>query len=891
MRNPDKHLHGSLHQGSLCLTATNRLTRQMIAEFDQQMIRSGISVWHRPQVYSLDNWCQQQAGHLGIAGQLLNKAQSLFLWEKVIREDIANTGHELLQVAPTARKAQQAAKLLHEFDVTLLGSDASADHRAFRRWHKAWLAELEKVDRIDPANLINVISEALTANKIVPPDHIVIAGFDDFNPARSRLLNALRQSGSTVEIANVGLIDSKCEKLTVSDPATEVATCARWVRKILQSEPPARIGIVAPQLESYQSLVMHHFHAELDPAGMLRGDGQSLPFNISLSRRLMDEGVVYSALQLLCLSQSVSMDALSWLLRCPHIASGNARAGHRGIVDAKLRERGIARFPLWRIKRLLSDAGCDDSFIAVIDALIKLKKEGRKLLPGVWADKFGMTLQNCGWPGDRSVSSREYQAVERLRSLLVEMASLDVLSEPLDLLEATAFLRRLAGEVEFQPESSDSPVQILGLLEAGGLQFDYLWVVGMHAAALPEPIRPNPFIPLEVQKKTGMPHADADRELEYAEQIIHRLSGSAPHVIHSWPQTEEGVDYRPSPFIRDLPDSDFSDSTSMAPQEIISRDRIDLERLSDNLASPLVSNKPVQGGTAIVKEQALCPFRAFAHYRLKVRGLEVPDIGVDNMVRGTLVHSTLEFFWDETGTHEQLCRMTTDELRGRLQSAAEKAVSRQEGKNRSDLPPLTRGLEVKRLVSLCELWLDLEVARAPFEVVEQEQLHQKTIGRLHFRTRIDRIDRLKDGTLAIIDYKTGLPDPTQWFDERISEPQLPIYCYGLDNADIGAVLFAVVRNGARNCRFSGIARQTADFPRLNNNTLQRLLEEQGWDSIDQVLDSWKLVLPALADAFVRGDAAVDPIDSDKSCRYCDLMTLCRIHEADDWPVGREVNDD
>ena len=52
-------------------------------------------------------------------------------------------------------------------------------------------------------------------------------------------------------------------------------------------------------------------------------------------------------------------------------------------------------------------------------------------------------------------------------------------------------------------------------------------------------------------------------------------------------------------------------------------------------------------------------------------------------------------------------------------------------------------------------WLNLEKARPPFVVLEQETTRFVTIGDLNLTLQIDRIDQLSHDQWMIIDYKTG----------------------------------------------------------------------------------------------------------------------------------------
>ena len=49
-----------------------------------------------------------------------------------------------------------------------------------------------------------------------------------------------------------------------------------------------------------------------------------------------------------------------------------------------------------------------------------------------------------------------------------------------------------------------------------------------------------------------------------------------------------------------------------------------------------------------------------------------------------------------------------------------------------------------------------------------------------------------------------------------------------------------------------------------------------------VLDQWKAALENLAGEFRGGAAQVQPKDPRKTCQYCDLKPLCRIHEMNAW---------
>lgn len=891
----DKNLYAAAGEGSLILTVNDRLARELSQQYDCEQQRLGLAAWLRPDILSLSAWlCRCQ---LLIPGTLLflNNAQLQHAWEIIVESDAEQSGNDLLQVPQTARKALQAHQLLIRYSADFDSDEAAEDHKAFLRWRKTW--QSRAIDRgwHDPVETPWLLSEAINREHIPLPGKIIFAGFDEITPDLLHLCDVMNKYGVCIEHWHPQPCQNvQCQRVAADDPADEVNQCARWIRALLTKNPDVSIGVVAPRLEVYQFLIEQVFTAELDPKALLAGEETQQVFNLSLGHGLDREGVIHAALRLLRLGMRVNHAEISWLLCTPYIRGSLGEASSRAQMDREL--RGLRRFEwsLPRLARTLKRLSAKytlavPDFVKIVEIIAADLNQSAKRMPGFWAEYFAIYLGKLGWPGERGLSSREYQAVQHLRNSLAELASLDGVSSPIDRSAAVRILARNMNSLEFQPEGADGPVQVLGELEASGFVFDHLWVLGLHDSALPKPPGPNPFIPLPVQRRYRMKRSDAEREYLFAEQISTRLFSAAPDIVLSWPVQDNGAEQRPSSFIRGIPEGQPLLAESSAPARIIWQERTSLEEIDDCQGPPLSTRKPFTGGTNIIKDQALCPFRAFAHHRLRAEQLDVPDIGIDNMARGSLVHIALELFWGKVVDQDTLLSLAETTLNKLLDEVVDSALSRLEKERRYDLPARQRQIEQQRLISLLQQWIEFERQRSRFRVVASEQNHQVRIGKLSIRTRIDRIDELDDSTYAIIDYKTGRTEPLQWLDDRITEPQLPTYCLGLSREQIGAVMFAVVRGKVKESGFRGLARKDEAWPGAKSRTLAARLDEKGWGSLEEVLAHWDSTLPALGDAFARGDASVDPVDVKLACQYCDLTGFCRILER--GTASLEGNDD
>ncbi|MFA6037273.1 MAG: PD-(D/E)XK nuclease family protein [Legionellales bacterium] len=437
--------------------------------------------------------------------------------------------------------------------------------------------------------------------------------------------------------------------------------------------------------------------------------------------------------------------------------------------------------------------------------------------------KTNQDLHN--WPGDRVLNSEEYQVVKRFYELLNEAAMLDLVQPRSSYYN---LLYQQASNIIFQGESEYAPIQILGALEGEGLYFHALWVTGLHHENWPPVSKPHPFLPIDLQRENNMPHASSEREYTFAAHLTQRFTQQAHQVILSYPLQEDDKRLIPSRLISDypilnnkyaLPDCEFYDKNLI------------LESWND-LPVPLKSKQKMKGGIGLLQSQSVCPFQAFARYRLKARTLEPEQTGLTYAQRGELVHAALEFFWKNIKSSDNLNLDQSEAIKNAVNFAVKKL-------------PVTMHIELEknRLNQLLMQWLKYEKNRPAFNVIDTEKNIEINFENLTLHARIDRIDQLATGEILLIDYKTG--------QANITEVQLPLYAISQPQA-------------------SGVAIAKV---KANEHHLQIIDDyELPWN---EMLAQWEQTLSTLADDFTKGEAQVSP-DGEQTCRYCDLELLCRV---------------
>lgn len=889
----------------LVLCATTRLAQSLQQGFGNRMVDEGKSRWHALDAMTLDQWfsaleeeilLRDAAASDRFSRRVLNNFQAQLLFELAITEDLQDSV-DIFDISALAANALEAHQIATLWNIALDDVFASEEQRKFVKWRRRFLALCEAKACIDAATHTQHLLAQLDsgAPRLKLPDWVVFAGFDRFTPVETALKSILATRGVSLGELQEAVQPDSVRVLSLPDTRAEIHAAAVWAAQCLQSHPKARIGIVVPNLSALRNTIQDTFDRTLAPAAYRTSLAElPRPYNISLGIPLTEYPIVGAAFELLglMLKQNKAEQAdISRLLRSPFWSAGVSELDLRCRLEAGLREgaspkAGLGSYLAFFRSELARQKLTAEQLCRHGHALEQSGPEfDQRRTPSAWAARFKERLGAAGWLAEYALSSHEYQTRQAFLETLHSLGELDAVTGQISSVQAIGYFRQLCAQRVFQAQTRGVPrIQILGILEASGLKFDCLWVMGMNDHVWPPAARPNPLLPAERQRELGTPNASAAVQLSFAKQVQQRLSCSASQIIFSCSRTESGSELRPSSLLGGLAveKSEGEIDSSWIAQAANAQGEALAEPLDDAMAPPVGPGEHVRGGTGLLRAQAICPAWAYYQYRLGAAPLKKVSEGLDAAARGSLVHDALEFFWKTVGDSAKLQSMSAEERASTVAKAVDQALVRLDGKPGQDaLKPNFRALERQRVIKLLSGWLGLELRRQPFTVIDNERMVSLEIHGIAVNLRIDRIDRLNDGRLLVIDYKTGASiDTKNWAAERITEPQLPIYAAIAtpDEESVAGVVFAKVL--MHEPGFSGLAEEADLLPKLmglDSTTGRKRFPADRFPDWEALLQQWKQRIEAIAREVGSGDASVRFAD-EQELRYCDVSPLLRIAE-------------
>ncbi|MEL7283968.1 MAG: double-strand break repair protein AddB [Pseudomonadota bacterium] len=316
---------------------------------------------------------------------------------------------------------------------------------------------------------------------------------------------------------------------------------------------------------------------------------------------------------------------------------------------------------------------------------------------------------------------------------------------------------------------------IWGPLEARLQSADRVILAGLNEDVWPAQPAADAFLPRIFRKEIGM--SDPDERIGLSAHDFAQLA-SAPDVVLLNSQRRDDKPAISSRWLwrlKTLVRGVLGDAASSALAPSVDRNPLNwLHHLEE--APPLpqgfsaeprprppVAARPDRLSVTRVEQLVRDPYAIYCETVLGLRRLDPLNLPPDSRVRGTAVHKALERFEDEhpTGDASQLLQLLEFELRRGGEAEADLIALRDKRRQVCAAYLEWRAQNAGRLngAALTEIRgaLTLEIAGAPFTL----------------SGTADRIERRADGSVAILDFKTGKPPSEKQVRAGLS-PQMPL---------------------------------------------------------------------------------------------------------------------
>ncbi|HSI43584.1 MAG: PD-(D/E)XK nuclease family protein [Methylophilaceae bacterium] len=896
-------------QDTLILCSTARLARSVSLAHARRQRAQGMMQWQPLPVLTLNIWLAKVIEQALLQGQIaleevprmvLNSAQERVLWERVIERTLTGDTAVLFDRVGLAQAAQDANRLIQEWNIAIASAWAdnaythlpqSEETTQFLQWRNEFRKQCKTAGWMEPTRYVDWQIAQIAKGAVELPPHISIAGYDRISPQEQRLLDTLTERGVVVAQWSHLLSEAptNVSKTGLADSEAECRAAVAWVADKLAANPAARIGIAVPELANLRGCLIALLDDTLHPQTLSPAYAeQERLYDLSLGLALSRNPLVAVALDLLRLASrqyQINQQDFSNMLLGPYWSASINEADTRALLDVRIRAHLPLNLTLQRLATFIARQQERGLRLPRLSADLQAMQQALqqlplRQLPSLWAQSLQQLLKSANWPGERSLSSHEYQAGRAFDQALATLADFDALSGPVTLPQAVQRLNRLCTDQVFQPESGDDPqVLVMGMLETVAEPLDAMWVMGMNDHVWPPAANPNPLLPASLQRAVRAPNADGPVQAEFAGRVHRRLLKSAHELIFSWAHKSGESELRVSPLLQDIPPDTNALTLASTIAERFAQTAIPDNKhwLDDHKAPPVSAGEKVRGGAGLIRAQAICPAWAYYRYRLGARRLDDPTEGLDAMDRGNLVHAVLQSFWQGRDS-EYLQALDDQAFTKAILSAVEQGVARFSESLEEPLPPNFLMLEKQRLQALLKVWLVFEKTRPAFSVEQCEQDVSLDIAGMTVKLTLDRVDRLADGKLVVIDYKTGSAiSHSSWAESRITEPQLPIYAsLALAGEQIVAVCFAQVR--ADEQRFIGVSDDAEVLPGIKSlDEADKLFPPETFPTWDALIAHWKISILDLAGELIAGGAAV-VFENENALINCEVLPLLRLPE-------------
>ena len=813
-------LSDSLANSGTVVTANRRLARVLAEEYSARQLAAGQKAWASPAIFAWQDWLTSLINNALDQENLparINAQQSQVLWERCLQKEVDASK---VSVSTLVRLSRETRQRLADWQVSIgevARSAQSEDHRVFASVAGRFIGLLEYENWVDDAGVADVVLGLIADQRVAITGRYTFAGFERQRPVLRALQETMTVSGAEILTAPQGGKQSECSLHEFATDAEELRAAGRWAREQIEANPDARIAIISNGLDKEADLIARHVREGATPGWQHAHPSLFNAVNVSYGRPLAEYPAVAVALLLLrWLVRDLSSTDVSLLFRTPLLGSTNNVDGARSRLELRLRQLPDRK---WSPSMVTAEfRGRDDSESASnwMSLLAEFSKRRRGLAksatPAVWVELIDDILKSFKWPGTGPVDSTDFQLVNRWRELLNEFARLGLVCSTLSPGAAIGRLEQMAGEAIFQPESTSASIQLLGPLEASGSQFDGIWITAASTANWPPAGTPSALVSRRLQEKFGMPDCTPADTYHYAEQVLGNLVASAEVVVCSYALTIDDTEQTVSGLLAPMTTQSHTNTADCGWYANALRDRTTLKGTRDEVP-PITAGEILSGGAGTIQRQFQEPFAAFAYGRMGARAIYPQAVGIPAPMRGNLIHDALYKLYLDLPNSQEIRQWDREGLNRRVADAVDFAFVKHE-KNTDAVLQQLLFLERRRIAELLRQFVVIDGGRDDFQIAGVEGTFEFVAGHIRLALRFDRIDQYSDGSIAILDYKTGAKKELLNRHDEAQEIQLFVYASATD-APVSAL--ALVNVDSREIAFDGAGRgftDTDEWPEL-----------------------------------------------------------------------------
>ena len=448
-------------------------------------------------------------------------------------------------------------------------------------------------------------------------------------------------------------------------------------------------------------------------------------------------------------------------------------------------------------------------------------------------------------------------------------------------------------------------LQIMGLLETRSLDFRNVVILSMNERVFPRRRSINSFIPNYIRRAHGM------STIEQQEAIVafnfYRLLNRAERVSLIYDSSSQKMgSSEPSRYISQLEKiyGKPIEHIEMNPL-VLTSSPIEIEVPHDvagDLQGMYTADPRQQGrylSASAIKKYIACPLLFYMHY---VQGLSdensVSDF-MDYATFGSIVHDSLMDCYDSEVVRNRGGLVDKPYLEQFRKSRLEGVVVENIKRIYLRLPEDQRARHQLRgeaymlldtIKSYVGFVIDYDMDKidkeGPFTVIECEKTHDLPLFELggvkfNFTYKADRIDRLADGTVRIVDYKTG-KDKTSFstmddlFDrskddrcEAILQLFLYSYAYLTEHPDVKSVMPVIYKLSSM--KESGVIYKSKE---KDENGKKPAPAPYVFTMDNAVAKEFIARMAGEIKCLFEGNFFQAPKDAD-ACRYCRMIDFCR----------------